>query len=138
MGLVMLQLNTGKGYEATTQLRCVAGEKWADVVLIQEPAPETTSWPGWTLFKGHQGGETEMWVRDGLPSLMVEQFTGELFTTVVMGDITGHKCGNCIKRGKYTAKEVAHQATGRRCLWYIKKVEELKSTTEYGVAHITD
>lgn len=46
----VLQLNVGRGREATDLLRRTAEVEGADIVVIQEPYKHLSAWPGWRLY----------------------------------------------------------------------------------------
>lgn len=79
----VLQLNAGKGREATNLLHRTAEVVNADVVVIQEMYRYMADWPGWQKF-AHD--KTATLVRECFDAVLLRQHTGEAVMTVAVKD----------------------------------------------------
>ncbi|XP_074031352.1 uncharacterized protein [Leptinotarsa decemlineata] len=66
---LVLQINVGKGREATALLRKTAEERGAAVVCVQEPWIREPKWEGWVRHDGGDGTKVRTWVRNTVESL---------------------------------------------------------------------
>lgn len=79
----VIQINLGKGKEATALLNRRALKQGTDVVMVQEPHKNTTTIEGYTQYKQNKEAKTEIWIRNGISgTLLLTHLTNENTTTV--------------------------------------------------------
>nr|XP_023015496.1 uncharacterized protein LOC111504990 [Leptinotarsa decemlineata] len=66
---LVIQINVGKGREATALLRKTAEERGAAVVCVQETWIREPKWEGWVRHDGGEGTKIRTWVRNNVESL---------------------------------------------------------------------
>lgn len=80
----ILQLNTGRGREATDLLHRTAEEVEADIVVIQEPYRHLAAWRGWRLF-AH--GKVATMVKETVEAIRLTQHTSPGLLTISAGGV---------------------------------------------------
>lgn len=76
MGTKFLQVNLGRGRDATDAMRQYVTERGVDVVMVSEPYVHETEWMGFKKF-GKDNGKAEVWVREGVKGWEISSETDE-------------------------------------------------------------
>lgn len=68
----IIQINTGKGKQATALLsQKVLKDKW-DIILIQEPYKGTKHPAGYNIYKNSSTAKTKIWIRADITGITLD------------------------------------------------------------------